>query len=637
MSSTATLSSSSSVVNDSNTSEFDVEEEIEVEKQLANLNRDAVLFVIDCSPSMMNDEDSPFKSAIRCASTVMMNKIITSNDTDLMGVMLFGTEKSQNALEKKHIYVLQTIDLPDIHRIIELNDIASGQIDFGQEYGNTSEEVPLGDVFWACNDLFNSLSSTTIKIKRIFLITDQDNPHATNSVLRSTAITRAKDLIESNIEINLFSVNKSDEEFNFDTFYSKIIPKDDFGDNLHFNTTKDFNVLLNQIMNKESPRRSLFSLPFRLFEGEGLTIGIRGFSTIVERTKPPYKLVHMRAETTRLAETKTKWICADTVQELMAEDMKYYFSYGGEKIIFTKEELTKIRDFGEKGLTLIGFKPTNALKYHYNIGHPYFIYPDEEQYEGSRRIFAALHKKMIEKDKIAICAAKIRNGTPFTFVALKAQPEILDENGLQIQPPGMNMISLPFADDLRPLPHQTEITPDLNRFFSVLQDMALNKDIEPETSDATLPKYGAISKRAGEYIKVFNAEADHQSQEIYPSQDSESVVSNRASSRGSKSLASSQGSQADMSTLYETGKATVVQLREFLNNVGIKPAKKKDELVQQFGNLCSCSSVGYGGCGGVGAGAREFVIVSSDVKVAVDWNNHGKCEKTIRAAFIGIH
>ncbi|RIB12323.1 SPOC like C-terminal domain-containing protein [Gigaspora rosea] len=615
MSSTATLSSSSSVVNDSNASEFDVEEEIEeVEKQLANLNRDAVLFVIDCSPSMMNDEDSPFKSAIRCASTVMMNKIITSNDTDLMGVMLFGTEKSQNALEKKHIYVLQPIDLPDIHRIIELNDIASGQIDFCQEYGNTSEEVTLGDVFWACNDLFNSLSSKTIKIKRIFLITDQDNPHATNPVLRSTAITRAKDLFESNIEINLFSVNKSDEEFNFDTFYSKIIPKDDFGDNLHFNTTKDFNVLLNQIMNKESPRRSLFSLPLRLFEGEGLTIGIRGFSTIVERTKPPYKLVHMRAETTRLAETKTKWICADTVQELMAEDMKYYFSYGGEKIIFTKEELTKIRDFGEKGLTLIGFKPTSALKYHYNIGHPYFIYPDEEQYEGSRRTFAALHKKMIEKDKIAICAAKIRNGTTFTFVALKAQPEILDENGLQIQPPGMNMISLPFADDLRPLPHQAEITPApdtmvdfikpiitnlqmkggynpsqfpnpyLNRFFSVLQDMALNKDIEPETSDATLPKYGAISKRAGDYIKVFNAEADHQSQEIYQSQDSESVVSNRASSRGSKSLASSQGSQADMSTLYESGKvskATVVQLREFLNNVGIKPAKKKDELVQQ--------------------------------------------------------
>ncbi|CAG8571869.1 16687_t:CDS:10, partial [Dentiscutata heterogama] len=459
MSSTATLSSSSSVVIEPNASEFDAEEEVEeVEKQLANINRDAVLFVIDCSPSMLSDEDSPFKSAIRCASTVMMNKIITSNDTDLMGVMLFGTEKSQNALEKKHIYVLQPIDLPDIHRIIELNDIASGQIDFSQEYGNANEEVPLGDVFWACNDLFNSLSSSTIKIKRIFLITDEDNPHATNPVLRSTSITRAKDLIESKIEINLFSVNKSDDkEFNFDTFYSKIISRDDFGDNLHFNTTKDFNVLLTQIMNKESPRRSLFSLPFRLFEGEGLTIGIKGFSAIVERLKPQHKLVHMRAETTRLVETKTKWICADTAQELMPEDMKLFFSYGGEKVVFTREEIAKIRDFGEKGLTLIGFKPASALKYHYNISHPYFIYPDEEQYEGSRRTFAALHKKMIEKDKIAICAAKIRNGTPFTFVALKAQPELLDENGLQIQPPGMNMISLPFADDMRPLPPQAEI------------------------------------------------------------------------------------------------------------------------------------------------------------------------------------
>ncbi|CAG8744207.1 1035_t:CDS:2, partial [Racocetra persica] len=221
MSSTATLSSSSSVANESNAGDFELEEEVEeVEKQLANSNRDAVLFVIDCSSSMMSGEDSPFKSAIRCASSVMMNKIITSNDYDLMGVVLFGTEKSQNALEKMHIYVLQPIDLPDIHRIIELNDIVSGQIDFSQEYGNTDNEVPLGDVFWTCNDLFNSLSTSTVKIKRIFLITDQDNPHANNPVLYSTAITRAKDLIESKIEINLFSVSQSDEQFDFDAFYS---------------------------------------------------------------------------------------------------------------------------------------------------------------------------------------------------------------------------------------------------------------------------------------------------------------------------------------------------------------------------------------------------------------------------------
>ncbi|CAG8834094.1 31369_t:CDS:2, partial [Racocetra persica] len=137
-------------------------------------------------------------------------------------------------------------------------------------------------------------------------------------------------------------------------------------------------------------------------------------------------------------------------------------------------------------------------------------------------------------------------------------PEILDENGLQIQPPGMNMISLPFADDMRPIPPKTEISPDLNRFFNVLQDMALNKDIEPETetNDATLPKYNAINKRAGEFIKVFNKEAETQSQETIPSQtDLESVGSYRASSsRVFRSLTSSQGSQADISTLYESGK-----------------------------------------------------------------------------------
>ena len=67
-------------------------------------NRDAVIFVIDASPSMLkasqSDDDSdeavqaveiPFRSAVQCASEVMTSKLLSDNSADLIGVMFMGT------------------------------------------------------------------------------------------------------------------------------------------------------------------------------------------------------------------------------------------------------------------------------------------------------------------------------------------------------------------------------------------------------------------------------------------------------------------------------------------------------------------------------------------------------------------
>ncbi|RHZ56830.1 hypothetical protein Glove_396g52 [Diversispora epigaea] len=612
MSSSTTMSSWSSTIDDQGDN-LDTEEDFEAEENnITKGNRDAVLFVIDCSTSMMNKDengDSAFHSAIQCASSIMMNKIISENSSDFLGVMFIGTEKTQNPLDKKHIYVLQNMDLSDIHRVMELNNIASEEFDFKQEYGITDEQYPLGDVFWVCSELFNSVTSPTVRTKRIFLITNEDNPHPTKPVLRSAAITRARDLIESKIEIDLFSIDKPDSNFNLHSFYLEILSKnDEFDDSTHINASKSFETLNSRILSKESPKRSIFSIPFHLFEGEGMTIGVKGYSLVQERKKPNYKWVHMRGETTRIAESKTKWICADTTQELLPQDIKHYVHYGGEKIVFTTEELQKIKEIGEKGITLLGFKPETSLKPHYNMEHPYFLYPDEEQYEGSRRTFAALHQKMIEMKKVAICVANFRHGVLMKFVALKAEPEVLDDEGQQIHPPGFYMFTLPFADDLRPLPPHSTITPapeimidftkpiieklqikggynpikfpnpTLARFYDVLIDLALDQDIKEEIQDETLPKYGLIEKRVGEFVKIFNVEANEQASNLYtnlPSSPPRQSTTSR--SRGVKS-------QVDISTLHsdnKLNKATVAQLKEFLSGVGIKPASKKDDLIQQ--------------------------------------------------------
>jgi len=57
------------------------------------MNKDAVIFMIDASPEMFQENDAgevAFHSAVRGAIEMMTRKIISS-DSDLMGVCFYGT------------------------------------------------------------------------------------------------------------------------------------------------------------------------------------------------------------------------------------------------------------------------------------------------------------------------------------------------------------------------------------------------------------------------------------------------------------------------------------------------------------------------------------------------------------------
>ena len=121
---------------------------------------------------------------------------------------------------------------------------------------------------------------------------------------------------------------------------------------------------------------------------------------------------------------------------------------------------------------------------------------------------------MKNKEKVAIVKIVTRNNSTVKFAALLPQQEILDEDGIQAYPPGMHVIYLPFADDLR----ETEFeenkkateeqiskakklvktlrinfdsnqfeNPHLQRHYSALQALALDKDQLEDTPDYTLP------------------------------------------------------------------------------------------------------------------------------------------------------
>ncbi|KAF9967257.1 X-ray repair cross-complementing protein 6 [Mortierella alpina] len=591
-------------------------------------SRDSILFVIDCSPSMLKpseDGEIPFYTAIKCAMTVQLNKIISS-ESDLVGIVLYGTAKSKNSNNFENIYVLQELDAPDVQKIQQLESIDDKSLDFDEAFGTSNGKYTLGEMFWTATNLFGS-HAQRVGSKRLFLFTNEDDPHAGDISLRSASKVRAKDLQQFGIKIELFDVDKPGEKFDRKNFYRDILmdsmdDEDEDGAPPE-GSSATLQELLQRVQRKEVKKRAMFSVPFKL--ANGLEIGVRGYNLVMPQKKGNHRNVYTMGETVREVQTVSSWICADTTQYLTPADLEYYWEFGGTKVIFTKEEVASMKTFSDPGLTLLGFKPKDALLMHHNIGHALFLYPDERSYEGSTRAFSALLTAMADMDKIAICSFTQRATYSTRLVALVPQLEIIGSNG-QEQPPGLQLIPLPWADDIRPLPIETGFeapdelkdaalnvisllnmkkgflpdnyeNPSLQKHYKVLQATALNQR-DMDIDDKTLPKTEQMHARAGEHIRHYKDVAESieiQEADLGPSPPTSATTTKRASQTSSDGQSSSKrarsapptddaGLLADMRAKYDSNElklATVASLKAFLKSVNVKPGSVKGDLIAQ--------------------------------------------------------
>lgn len=65
--------------------------------------------------------------------------------------------------------------------------------------------------------------------------------------------------------------------------------------------------------------------------------------------------------------------------------------------------------------------------------------------------------RLHRQDKVAIAVMIARAKSQPRMVALFPQPEVLDEHKVQIKPPGMHVVFLPYADDMRKLEYEEDM------------------------------------------------------------------------------------------------------------------------------------------------------------------------------------
>ena len=509
--------------------------------------KDCIIFLIDCSSSMfniiqdttLNQKTTPLSTLLKVTENFLKTKII-SNQNDLFGIVLFNTEIKNNEMDFDGVNTLFKIEAPNALNIKKIKMMAQNcdpeiNKDKYQDELNTifkpleNNKINfLNNAIWYVHSILKNYEKKNYK-RRIFLFTDNDDP-ITNPQDKNVLIQRAKDMNDSDIIFELFPMNFNDKPFNLNNFYAHIIPAnqdDDLdGGNENILGIQQCNdrlrELTKRIRQKEMKKRTLGKCPFFLTNNTKIYMNI--YSCIKKSNKG--RVYNVDAKTNKLLKSVTSLICKDTGGELYPEQVGTYQLYGNKKIIFTKEEMNKIKFLEEPGMKLMGFKSIERIKPYYNIRESYFIYPNELYSNGSSKLIDALIKQMLNKNKCAIVKFIAREGSVIKLCALIPQAEKYDEDYFQT-PPGFNMIVLPWADDIRsnadimarnpkemPLPNdnQNELAKkiikkmnisfdcrafenyELQKFYATLQALALDEpNIEP-VEDTMQPNEEGLEK-----------------------------------------------------------------------------------------------------------------------------------------------
>lgn len=635
------------------------EDEDEIDETGYKTAKDAVLFAIDVSRSMLtqpaesagkkDSRDSPTVAALKCAYALMQQRII-SNPNDMMGILLFGTEKSKfqegeedgkGSLQYPHCYLLTDLDVPAAADVKQLRNLVEDEDEASNTLVSSDKEVSMANVLFCANQIFTT-KAPNFSSRRLFLVTDNDLPHATNRDARNSAAVRAKDLYDLGVIIELFPISSPDHTFDRSKFYNDIVysntPADPDAPAPLTPEIKSANVadgisllqsLLSSIASRATPRRALIgNLPFEI--GPGLKISVKGF-VIIKRQEPKrtsYIYLPPDSDRAQIAVGSATLLAEDTARTVEKAEIRKAFKFAGETISFSVDELAEIKNFGDPVLRIIGFKPMSLLPTWANMQTSTFIYPSEEYTIGSTRVFSALHQKLLKDEKIGVAWYIARRNAAPVLAAIIPGAEQRNEEGSQTMPPGFWIKPLPFADNIRDPPETSLVkapdsvidamrtiiqqlqlpggkyvpsrypNPSLQWFYKILQALALEEDLPETPEDKTLPRWKQIHKRAGPYVLEWGAELDNQyrawqqdgDRHVKPSANGGAKRTKDASTAAPKKIKSEDSddvlADADMRAAYDKemlSKLTVAVLKQWLlaKSVNLKGITKKADLVEQ--------------------------------------------------------
>ncbi|WFD18604.1 ATP-dependent DNA helicase II subunit 1 [Malassezia caprae] len=462
-------------------------------------HHDSVLFAIDCGPSMHTGSDDeqgpPLLTALRAALRLMEIKLVSA-PKDYVGIMLWNTAASRMTSETKHGFWPHSIEYATLQQV---NVPVTFQL---RQW--IQSQMPMEHVF--ANALRLLTASVKAGTRRVFFVTNQDDPHPDSKKpsIQKACINAMKDYFRRGIDLEPFFIGRPTRPFSINAFYADILGVYDDGlvdDALRpwrlrqlqdqngskqrvWDSATKWAELDEQMDGRETTKHVTFDLLLSLGPlskpkmaddkhpkpaGQSeWRIHVKAYSLVSEtaRELPVRVSSYGNEDPHDLYEVASiQHMYRTTTGELMKpETMDHVYmlceSDSPEAhISFTNEEIKALRQFGcLPGLSLLGFKDRSTVHFYENIKHAYFLYPSDLEHPGSKRTFSALLTSMLSKNKVALCLFLPRENAIPHFAVLLPQAEELDAEGRQRVPPGMHLITMPYADDIREPPHTVSMS-----------------------------------------------------------------------------------------------------------------------------------------------------------------------------------
>lgn len=499
----------------------------------------------------------------------VLKRKIMINQRDHVGILLFGAEAvdengeivgSGNAkfsdiscmsqVWGNQVHELQTLGQPTAKRIKQIErlchedtNIMNGLcLKHAQNLHGSSTSAALRDGLRACLRMLEGQSRKELDSRRIWLFTNEDDPSQVNDP--SQVI---KDAREGGVEMWVWHFPAQDgREFNRNKFYEPLlaVPTRFVQDGYEIADEKDtgsctkmidagsgdVNSLLLGARTPLFKKRRYVRTKWHISVDPPISLDVAFYKTIQRCRKPmPVKLA---AVSNRRLATSTKWMSEDLVQYVDPElDVAcgLEFGKGGVTIplysaAYEMKQRVCQRD---PGLHLLAFLPAEELAWELNVTSSTLIYPEEMALKGCTRAFSALRKAMLQQHKMALVRLHI-NAVSYPRLAVLLAPPAT---------PGLELIVLPFLDDLRAIesPHLESLptlpsmdqreaaksvisrlamrweeyyqgysNPGLQKFYAGLQALALEQsdvDWNELADDRTWPDEKELLGRTGEAMR----------------------------------------------------------------------------------------------------------------------------------------
>lgn len=169
-------------------------------------------------------------------------------------------------MQFENIYMYYNLDIPSAERIKMSEKMDSLNL------GYSGKETLYTNVFWICNNQFTPVSGKNYT-KRIFLFTDNDNPHFGNESERKAISNMITLFNEQDTALELFPLKNQLGKFEINNYFSDIIyiPTDEANMGAADISDKIFD-LSKRMRAKEYHKRTLASLLLQLNEEESVGV-----------------------------------------------------------------------------------------------------------------------------------------------------------------------------------------------------------------------------------------------------------------------------------------------------------------------------------------------------------------------------